>query len=186
VESALFLGVGSLLGFLPLYAKNVGGFSDAYLGLLIWVPLAMAMAGKPLSGRISDRVGRKPVILMGLALCVAVLPLVPLTRSFAGLVAEGAVFGLGMAVVTPSTNALVADLCKAGKYGAAMGVFGTIWDIGEASGPILAGVLIFTFGDLQSASAYLAAFGVAAAVLAFAGAVFGVTVREPRAIPRQA
>jgi len=97
----------------------------------------MAMVGKPISGRVSDRIGRKPVILAGLALCTGVLPLVALTTDFVALLVEGAVFGLGMAIVTPSTNALVADLCKSGNYGAAMGVFGTIWDVGEASGPIL-------------------------------------------------
>jgi MFS family permease len=182
VEAAMFLGVGALIGFLPLYARNVVELSDAYLGLLIWVPLVMAMAGKPLAGRISDRIGRKPVILMGLALCVAMLPLVPVTASLAGLLFVGALFGIGMAIVTPSTNALVADLCTSRNYGAAMGVFGTIWDIGEASGPILAGVLIASFGNLQAASAYLAAFGIVAAFLATAGLIFSLTPTEPHVV----
>jgi MFS family permease len=84
-----------------------------------------------------------------------------------------------MAIVTPSTTALVADLCKAGNHGAAMGVFGTIWDIGEAAGPILAGVIIFTLGNLDAAPAYLWAFTIIAGVLALAGVAFGVTVRTP-------
>jgi len=179
VEAAMFLGVGALLGFLPLYARNITGLGDAYIGLLIWMPRVMAMAGKPLAGRISDRVGRKPVILFGLALCAATLPLFPLTTHFATLLLEGAIFGLGMAIVTPSTTALVADLCRAGNHGAAMGVFGTIWDIGEASGPILAGVIIFTLGNLDVASAYLGAFSIIAGVLLLAGVAFGATVRTP-------
>lgn len=174
----MFLGVGALVGFLPLYARNIVGLSDIELGMLIWVPLVMAMVGKPISGRISDRVGRKPVILAGLALCTATLPLFALTPNLVGLVLEGAVFGLGMAIVTPSTNALVADLCKAGNYGAAMGVFGTIWDMGEASGPILAGILIALFGNLHAGSAYLAAFSIIAVVLALTAAVFAATVTE--------
>jgi MFS family permease len=186
VESALFLGVGALLGFLPLYARNIVGLGDIHLGVLIWAPLVMAMVGKPISGSVSDRMGRKPVILAGLALSTAMLPLVPLTTNFAGLLVEGAVFGLGMAIVTPSTNAMVADLCKAGNYGAAMGVFGTIWDIGEASGPILAGVLIALFGDLQTASAYLAAFGIVAVALVLAGAAFAAAVGEPKNAQQQA
>jgi MFS family permease len=139
----------------------------------------MAMVGKPLAGRISDRVGRKPVILFGMALCAASLPLFPLTTHPGALLLEGAIFGLGMAIVTPSTTALVADLCKAGNHGAAMGVFGTIWDIGEAAGPILAGVIIFTLGNLDAAPAYLWAFTIIAGVLALAGVAFGVTVRTP-------
>lgn len=185
-ESAMFLGVGALLGFLPLYARNVLKIGDAYLGILIWVPLVMAMAGKPLAGRISDRIGRKRVIVAGLSLCAVTLPLIPITPSLAGLIAEGALFGLGMAIVTPSTNALVADLCKAGHYGAAMGVFGTIWDIGEASGPILAGVLIAAFGGLSDASSYTAAFGIAAAIIAVAAIAFAVAVEEPKGASRPA
>jgi MFS family permease len=185
VEAAMFLGVGVLLAFLPLYAKNIVGLGDAYLGLLIWVPLVMAMAGKPLAGRISDRIGRKPVILMGLALCVVVLPLVPVTTNIAALLFEGAVFGLGMAIVTPSTNALVADLCKSRNYGAAMGVFGTIWDIGEASGPILAGVLIAGFGNLETASAYFTTFSIISLIMVFVGVLFAVSTTESSVAPQK-
>ena len=182
VESAMFLGVGALLGFLPLYARNVLNLSDASLGILIWVPLVMAMAGKPVAGRISDRIGRKRVILAGLALCVVTLPAIPLTTQFIGLLLEGALFGLGMAIVTPSTTAMVADLCEEGNYGAALGVFGTIWDVGEAMGPILAGVVIFAVGDLGSPSAYLAAFSIMAGVIALVGLVFGIAAKEPKAV----
>ena len=187
VESAMFLGVGAFMGFLPLYAKNVLGIKGGVpLGILLWVPLAMAMAGKPLTGRMSDKMGRKPVILAGLGLCIAILPVVPLTTNFVGLLLEGAVFGLGMAIVTPSTTALVADLCKVGNYGAAMGVFGTIWDVGESAGPILAGAIIFAFGDLEAAAAYLAAFSIIAGVMVMVGLVFSVMVREPQVALRKA
>jgi MFS transporter, DHA1 family, multidrug resistance protein len=165
VESAMFLGVGALLAFLPLYAKNIVELSDTSLGMLLWVPLVMAMVGKPLAGRLSDRIGRKPMILVGLTLCIVMLPLMPLTTQVVGLVVEGAIFGLGMAIVTPSTMALVTDLCKVGHYGAALGVFGTIWDIGEALGPILAGRLIDASGGLEVSTAYLVAFSIVAVVL---------------------
>ena len=182
VESAMFLGVGALLGFLPLYAKNILNLGDASLGILIWVPLVMAMVGKPVAGRISDRIGRKPVILVGLALCAVMLPLIPITTTFTGLLVEGAIFGLGMAIVTPSTTALVADLCKAGNYGSALGVFGTIWDVGEALGPILAGGIISTVGNQETASAYLVAFSGVAVPLVLAGMIFSVAVKEPEAV----
>jgi MFS transporter, DHA1 family, multidrug resistance protein len=186
VEAAMYLGVGALMGFLPLYAKNIVQLNDASVGILIWVPLVMAMAGKPLAGRISDRIGRKPVILAGLMLCIAMLPLIPITTQMAGLVIEGALFGLGMAIVTPSTTALVTDLCKAGNYGAALGVFGTIWDIGEASGPILAGALIFAVGSLESAAAYLLAFSIVAVVMLAVGLIFGLTVHDPEVTTQKA
>jgi MFS family permease len=61
---------------------------------------------------------------------------------------EGAIFALGMAIVTPSTMALVTHLCKVGQYGAALGVFGTICDVGEALGPTVAGRVIDASGGL--------------------------------------
>ena len=82
-----------------------------------------------------------------------------------------------MAIVTPSTTALVADLAKAGRQGSAMGVFGTIWDSGEAAGPILAGFLIASLS-------YTPAFGLIAAFMAAMALLFLTMVKDPsRPIP---
>lgn len=116
------------------------------------------------------------MILAGLLLCTALLPVIPLTRTLALLTAEGALFGLGMAIVTPSTTALVTDLSKAGGYGAALGVFGTIWDVGEALGPIVAGALIGAFA--ASGNAYALPFALVAAVMAMATLGFFLLVRD--------
>ncbi len=171
-EACLFLGVGALVGFLPLYAKGKGS-SDAHVGLILGAQVVTAMLGKPLTGRLSDRVGRKPMILLGLTLCAGVLPIVALVGSFGMLFALGTLFGLGMAIVTPSTTALVADLCQSGRYGAAMGVFGSILDIGEASGPILAGFLIASLG-------YFPTFALIAALMAAVTFIFASLVRDPQ------
>jgi len=77
-----------------------------------------------------------------------------------------------VAIVTPSTTALVADLVKAGRQGSAMGVFGTIWDSGEAAGPILAGFLIASLS-------YTPAFGLIAAFMAAMALLFLMMVKDP-------
>jgi len=82
--------------------------------------------------------------------------------------------GVGVGGVTPVTNALIADLSSARRLGAAMGVFGTIWDIGEAAGPMIAGFLI---GDLG----YATTFDVLAAVIALVTVGLMVLVRDPKA-----
>ncbi len=56
--------------------------------------------------------------------------------------------------------------------GSAMGVFGTIWDSGEATGPILAGLLIASLS-------YPAAFAAIAAVMAVAALLFLFAVKDP-------
>jgi DHA1 family multidrug resistance protein-like MFS transporter len=79
-------------------------------------------------------------------------------------------FGLGEAFVTSSSAALVADICKEKHFGAAMGTFGTIFDVGHASGPILAGFLIAQFD-------YFYSFLIMSAVLVFSVPFFVITVK---------
>ena len=74
-------------------------------------------------------------------------------------------FGFGEAFVTSSSAALVADMCKEKHFGTAMGTFGTIYDVGHASGPILAGLLIAQFD-------YLYAFLIMSAILIGAIPIF--------------
>lgn len=176
MEAALYVGYGAFLGFFPPYAKGIG-LNDAQIAFVMGVQLATTMLAKPLSGRLSDRLGRKPMILAGLFLCAVTLPAIPSFTSFWLLFPLSAFFGLGAAIVTPSTTALVADLVKAGRLGSAMGVFGTIWDSGEAAGPILAGFLIASLS-------YVPAFGLIAVLMALMALLFLVAVKDPtEAVP---
>jgi len=177
LEAALYVGYGAFLGFFPPYARDIG-LNDAQIALVMGGQLATTMLAKPLSGRLSDRLGRKPMILSGLFLSAATLPAIPTLTSLWLLFPVSALFGLGVAIVTPSTTALVADLVRAGRMGSAMGVFGTIWDTGEAAGPILAGLLIASLS-------YPPAFSIIAAFMAATALVFLVSVKDPapRAAP---
>lgn len=171
LEAAMYVGYGAFLGFFPPYAREIG-LNDAQIALVMGVQLATTMLAKPLSGRLSDRFGRKPMILAGLLLCAATLPAIPTLTSLLLLCPVSALLGLGVAIVTPSTTALVADLVKAGRMGSAMGVFGTIWDSGEAAGPILAGFLIASLS-------YPPAFGLIAAFMALMALLFLAAVKDP-------
>jgi MFS family permease len=169
VEATMYLGFGAFLGFLPLYARTVG-LNDGAIAVVLAVQLTIALLAKPLTGNLSDRLGRKPVIVLGLFASAAALPLIFRMTSFAGLVAVVPLLGLGVAAVTPATNALIADLVAARRLGTGMGVFGTIWDIGEAAGPILAGILI---GQID----YQPAFDVISAIIAAVAVAFAVRIR---------
>lgn len=177
IEAVMYLGYGAFLGFLPIYAKTAGR-NDAEIAIVLGSQLAVAMLAKPLTGRLSDRAGRKPVIVIGLLLCALALPLIFRSDSLTRFVLTAPLLGLGVGAVTPVTNALIADLASAKRLGAAMGVFGTIWDIGEAAGPMIAGFLI---GALGYASTFdlLAAMSVAVAI------GFMLLVRDPGMNPVQ-
>ncbi len=172
IEAVMYLGYGAFLGFLPIYAKNVG-LNDAEIAIVLGAQLALAMVAKPITGRVSDRVGRIPVIAIGLLLCAAALPLIFRSESLTAFVLVAPLLGLGVGAVTPVTNALIADLASARRLGAAMGVFGTIWDIGEAAGPMIAGFLIGGLG-------YAATFDVLAAVTVAVTVGLLALVRDPR------
>ena len=79
--------------------------------------------------------------------------------------------------MTMPSDALIADLASARNLGAAMGVFGTIWDIGEAAGPMIAGFLIGGLG-------YSATFDVLATVIAVVTVGLMALVRDPKAAAR--
>ena len=172
IEAVMYLGYGAFLGFLPIYAKNVG-LNDAEVATILGAQLVLAMVAKPISGRLSDRVGRIPVVVVGLLLCAVSLPLIFRSESLTAFVLIAPVLGLGVGSVTPVTNALIADLASARNLGAAMGVFGTIWDIGEATGPIVAGFLIGRMG-------YPATFDLIAAATALVTAGLMAFVRDPK------
>jgi MFS family permease len=174
-EAAMYLGFGAFLGFLPVYA-SAAALDDGEITLVLGAQLLTALIVKPAAGWLSDRVGRKPVILAGLLAAAASLPLIFRAEGFAALVMFAPLLGLGVGAVTPVTNALVADLVKDRQLGAAMGTFGTIWDIGESAGPILAGFLI-------AQMSYGASFDIVAGVMLVAAAILALGVREPRRAP---
>jgi MFS family permease len=125
IEALMYLGYGAFLGFLPIYAKTAG-LNDAEIAIVLGSQLATAVVAKPIGGRLSDRLGRRPVIVIGLLLCAAALPMIFRSEDFVIFVVVAPLLGLGIAAVTPVTNALIADLASARRLGAAMGVFGTI------------------------------------------------------------
>ena len=140
-------------------------------GLLWGVQIGVTILSKPIMGRISDRYGRKHLVTSGLVLCAVSIFIIPLTASFWILLVLALLFGLGEAFVTSSTAALVADICEKHNYGSAMGTFGTLYDIGHASGPILAGVLIASMN-------FINAFAIIGSILIVAAIFFTFTIKE--------
>ena len=128
-------------------------------------------------GKLSDRIGRRPLIISGQVICAGVMFIFPWLESVWGLMLLSIIFGFGEAVIGSSTSALVADLCRNRSYGSAMGVFGTIMDIGHASGPILSGAFIMLIG-------YRGSFGIVGLALFLMTAIFIVVVKDSRPVYR--
>jgi len=165
---------GALMAFLPIYAVGIG-LDAAQAGVLFGVQSVTSFASRPTMGWASDRIGRRPLILLGLVICAGSLATVPFTTSFVGLMALSALFGFGEAIVNAAAAALVADLSELKTLGSAMGMQGTIMDIGHASGPILSGVLIGALG-------FQLAFPIIAGLVLVAAGVFRASVGAERPV----
>jgi MFS family permease len=163
---------GALMAFLPIYVVGIG-MDAAQAGVLFGVQSVTSFFSRPTMGWASDRIGRRPLILLGLVVCAASLAAIPFTRPFGALMMLSALFGFGEAIVNASAAALVADLSELKTLGSAMGMQGTIMDIGHASGPILAGLLIGAFG-------FQTAFPIIAGLVLLAAGAFRVGVGSER------
>ena len=109
--------------------------------------------------------------MIGLLICAATFVGISQVSLFSALLFLSAGFGFGEAVVSSSSAALVADSSQFKTLGAGMGMQGTIGDIGHASGPLLAGVLI-------ERMSYFNAFSLIAAVQVLAAGLFWITMRR--------
>ncbi len=166
VEAAQYLVFGAIEAFLALYASSLG-IPAWQIGIILGVQLVSIVFAKPLMGKVSDRVGRRRVILPGLFIGAASVVLLPYFSDFVGLSALSLAFGVGFATVTSSTAALVADLTRDGRYGSSMGVLRTVMDVGQSIGPVLTGWMVGVAG-------YGSAFALLAAILLLAALMLGL------------
>jgi len=174
VEAVQYFAYGAIETYLPRYLTERTNFSTLAIGSLFTGQIVVVALTKPLMGHLSDRHGRIPIIVSGLILggvCTATLSF---TLNWFVLIALIGLFGLGLATVTASTSALVADISKSSSRGSALGLLSTIMDIGQSLGPILTGVMLGIFvGNAQ----YKIAFGTIGGLMMVASLLYAVVMR---------
>jgi MFS transporter, DHA1 family, multidrug resistance protein len=175
-QAAQFVLNGMLNAFLPLYGREVLGLTPSELGWLFGLQTVTTLAIRPVIGVLSDRAGRRWVIVTGLTVCGAAVLLISIAANLAAVVTAILTYAAGVATTTAATTAYITDVTRRARYGAAHGVFGTIYDVGDALGPIAAGFLVAAVG-------YATMFQVMAAVALVMAVAFAVTSR-PAAIER--
>jgi predicted MFS family arabinose efflux permease len=133
------VGFGIVIPLLPLYAEQ---FHPApwLFGALMAAYSAMQFIFSPILGRLSDRVGRRPVLLISLAGSVAGFVLFAHAHSMAWLFASRVLAGIcGGNIAT--AQAVIADTTPPEKRAHGMGLIGAAFGLGFIAGPALAGVL---------------------------------------------
>jgi len=158
------LGFGIILPFLPYFTLKLGG-EGLELGILLTSYSLAQLVGAAALGRISDRTGRRPILLLSLAGASVAMVLSGLATTLPALYAARALAGLfGGSIST--AQAYVADVTGPGERARYMGLVGASVGLGFVFGPAL-GAGIGALGGRFPQAAFLAA-GLAAVNFAFA------------------
>jgi MFS family permease len=149
VEAAILFAYGTFETFLPLYAIKAG-ISAYEIGIFLSSQVITLALTKPVMGKFSDKHGREPQIFAGAIIGAVCIGGFPMFKSFIPLLTLSILFGLSLSIVTSATSALIADLSIQENRSSAMGVLGSIMDIGHTTGPLIAGIVAAYFGFTQS------------------------------------
>lgn len=172
IEAAILFAYGTFETFLPLYAQEQG-ISTFGIGILISSQVITLAITKPVMGRFSDKHGRSLQIIAGALSGALSIAAFSLFSSFVLLLAVSILFGLSLSIVTSATSAYIADLSRKETHGSAMGLLGSVMDVGHTIGPLAAGMVASSFG-------YRISFVSASVVLVSVSLLFFVTTFRPR------
>ncbi len=134
---------GTVLGFVPNWARDVAGFSVSQLGYLSVMYLLPNTVMARLSGAcLAPRFGFRKVLAAGFAIVGFACFLYPRATGLGALLAVQGVFGVGMGLILPLTlSAAIRDIPDR-RRGAAMGVYQAVYGVGMFIGPVAAGWII--------------------------------------------
>ena len=135
------LGVGFIMPIMVLFYTDKFGTSSAEIGALLSISGFIGLFASYLAGRLSDKLGRMPLIAIGDYSSRILGFILPLTQSVtqAGVVQTAR--SLGFNISMPSFRALQADLIPVHVRGRLFGIFGTAFTAGSIIGPIVGTIL---------------------------------------------
>jgi MFS family permease len=164
------LNDGMAWGLFPLVFA-AAGMDLAQVGLLAAIYPATWGFTQLVTGALSDRTGRKPLIVWGMWIQAAGIGVTTLAHAFAGFVVGAVLLGIGTAMVYPTLLAAIGDVAHPSWRASAVGVYRLWRDLGYAIGAVLAGITADAFG-------LAAAMWVIAALTFVSGAVSATRMAE--------
>lgn len=133
------VGFGIIIPVMPFYAKEMGA-SPTELGFLMAIYSFMQLLFAPMWGRVSDRIGRKPVMMIGiLGLSISFLLMAISTELWMLFVAR-VIGGILSSANMPTAMAYVADITTEEDRGKGMGIIGAATGLGFIFGPAVGGI----------------------------------------------
>jgi len=164
------LNDGLAWGLFPvLFAA--AGLTVERIGILAAVYPAVWGAGQLVTGALSDRIGRKPLIVSGMLVQAAALAMVAVGQNFGIWLGAAVLLGAGTAMVYPTLLAAIGDVAHPQWRARSVGIYRLWRDGGFAVGALLSGIIADAYG-------IPAAIGVVAALTAFSGIIVAVRMRS--------
>ena len=170
-DLAYFTSVGVAILALPLYVTGPIGSDKAGAGLAFGAFGVTALVCRPFAGRLSDTLGRRPMMIFGALLAAVGMLLLPLVDSLALVVGIRLLQGVAEAAFFVAGYAMLADLAPPSRMGEALSYNSLGLYLGIAFGPPLGELLLENFDF--TAAWYGATF------LAVAAAVLVLVIAEP-------
>jgi DHA1 family multidrug resistance protein-like MFS transporter len=134
------LGFGMVIPIFPFYIEHLGA-SGTELGLLVATAALLEFLFAPLWGSISDRTGRKPILLLGMLGYALSSLLMGLSTTLAMLFASRALSGIISSATMATTMAYIGDSTSEDERSGGMGWIGAAMGLGVILGPGLGGLL---------------------------------------------
>jgi MFS family permease len=150
-----------LIPELPAYLSSMGGAE--YKGAIIGLFTLTAGLSRPFSGRLTDRVGRVPVMAFGSLVCFVCGFLYPIFTTVMPFLLLRLVHGFSTGFKPTGTAAYVADIVPVNRRGEAMGIHGMCMGVGSAFGPAIGSMISqeFSLNALFYTSSLLAFLSIA-------------------------
>jgi len=136
----VMLGYGIIIPILPFYIESMGA-GGMELGLLVASYAVMRLIFGPIWGGLSDRIGRKPVLLVGILGYAVTMVWFGLANTLWMLFAARILSGMLSSATAPTTMAFIGDSTPEKERGGGMGLLGAAGGVGTIIGPVLGGFL---------------------------------------------
>jgi DHA1 family multidrug resistance protein-like MFS transporter len=139
----VMLGYGIIIPIFPFYIESMGA-GGTELGLLVASYAVMRLIFGPIWGGLSDRVGRKPILLVGILGYVITMVWFGLATQLWMLFAARILSGILSSATAPTTMAYIGDSTPEDERGGGMGLLGAAGGVGTIIGPAVGGFLATT------------------------------------------
>jgi len=152
----VMLGYGIVIPIMPFYIENMNA-GGTELGLLTASYAVMRLICGPIWGSLSDRIGRKPILMIGIAGYVITMLWFGLATKLWMLFAARILSGILSSATAPTTMAYISDSTPEEERGGGMGLLGAAAGVGTIFGPVLGGFM----ADESLATPFFIAAGMA-------------------------